>query len=276
MDIKTLFKKIKKQRTRDVIKIIYNIVCYVCLRFFLKEKSTEKLLLKKIQLSCKIDTYNIFYYYELLTFLNNFETQEYLNIILNKSYDIMIDIWSNIWRLSWISLLHNKNIQKIHFLCDPNPYVFALSKKFYTKELEKYNKNIMFINNAISDTKSSVPFYMIEWNELNGISSLHEENIGKHKVKKIIVGSIPFKEIIDNINISNKQILIKIDVEWHEDKVLYSIIDFFSKSNLSSIDLLVEIREKNVKSISKITENSWYLKEFKKISYNDYFILLKK
>jgi hypothetical protein len=69
-------------------------------------------------------------------------------------------------------------------------------------------------------------------------------------------------------------ILIKIDVEWAELQVLYSIIDYFNSSPLSELTLLVEIWEKNVSIIKDQLGNKISL--FKKISLNDYLILLKK
>ncbi len=276
MEFKVLLGKIKNQKFINQIKIIWNIIVYLFLKILSKEKSTERLLLKKLSIKCKIDGHKINYYFELLTFLNNFETQEYLNMLLDKNHDIIIDIWSNIWRISWMSILHSKNSNIAHILCDPNPYVFNLSKHFYTSNIQKYKQTTYFINNAISDTKATIPFYIIEWNELNWVSSLHAENISSPKVKKILVESIPFKEVVSKIDMTDKQILVKVDVEWHEDKVLKSIIDFFGKSNIYDIELLVEIRDKNVKDILDIIKHSWYLQELKKISYNDYFIKLRK
>lgn len=274
--IKAFLAEIKKEKIINKFKIIINIIAYIFFKTISKDRSTERLLLKKVFLKTSLKWFPIYYYFELLTFLYNFETKEYLSIVLDKKYDILIDIWSNIWRISRISILHNKNHEQTHILCDPNPYVFKLSKDFYTKKLEKKWRKVCFINSAISDTRSNIPFYMIEWDECNWVSSLHEENIAGQKIKKIMVESISFKEIIDKIDISNKQILIKIDVEWHENKELESIIDFFGKSNLSNIELLVEIREKNVRSILTIIEKSWYFGEFKKVSQYDYFIRLKK
>lgn len=275
MSIVKLLNKIKKQNINNAIKIILNIISYIFLRTISKEKSTERLLLKKVPIKCKIDNYNIGYNFELLTFLNNFETKEYLDIILDKKYSSLIDIWSNIWRISWISILHSKNKEKKIVLCDPNPFVFKLAKTFYEKNIHSPQK-VYFLNNAISDTKTQLPFFMLKWDELNWIGSLDENNLPKSKTTKIIVESITFNDIIKKFNIWDKNILIKIDVEWHEKNVLDSIIAFFKESDISNIEILVEIREKNVEDISDFIQGTWYLKEFSKLTPYDYLIKVEK
>jgi FkbM family methyltransferase len=273
-----VFNNLKRQNFLNIVKILFNIIMYVCIKILFKwNKSTEELLLRKMFLKCKLNWYNIIYYFDLLTFLNNFETKKYLDIVLDEKYWTMIDIWSNIWRISRISILHNKNINKLYVLCDPNPYVFKLSKKFYEKSIQKHN-NVYFLNNAISDVKTKLPFFMLKWNELDWIWSLDEKNLPKTKTKKIIVESITFSDIIEKIDLWNSKLLVKIDVEWHEINVLKSIIDFFIKNKytLKNIDLLVEIWEENVENIHNYLRKTWNLKEFRKISFNDYFIILWK
>jgi hypothetical protein len=87
---------IKKQKVIDGIKIISNLFIYVIRKLLSKDKSTERLLLEKVPMPCYIDVYYIEYYYELLTFLYNFETKEYLNYIIKGKYALFIDIGSNI------------------------------------------------------------------------------------------------------------------------------------------------------------------------------------
>ena len=276
MTIRQLAYKLRQQNIWNAIKIIANIFIYVFLRTISKEKSTEKLLLKKVGIRCKIDGHKIRYNFELLTFLNNFETQEYLDIILDKKYWTFIDIWSNIWRLSWISIVYAWKEDKTVVLCDPNPYVFNVSKTFYEKEIHK-NNHTYFLNHAISNTKTELPFFMVKWDVLNGIGSLDEKNILGGKTEKIIVKSITFTNIIEKMHVANDNVLVKIDVEWHEQNVLQSVIDYLAKnSKISKVDLLVEIWEKNSHEIHNFLKKTWHLKEFKKISINDYFIVLQK
>ncbi|MDR0650644.1 MAG: hypothetical protein LBG59_04510 [Candidatus Peribacteria bacterium] len=74
-------------------------------------------------LPCVVDGYTAIFNYELLTFLHNFETKEYLNYLIHTEIPVYIDIGSNIGRLSWIYIKHNKHAKTVA-LCDANPTVF--------------------------------------------------------------------------------------------------------------------------------------------------------
>jgi hypothetical protein len=54
MNFNQLLHKIRKEKIFNSIKILLNIIIYVFLKMISKEKSTEKLLLKKISIKCKI------------------------------------------------------------------------------------------------------------------------------------------------------------------------------------------------------------------------------
>jgi hypothetical protein len=72
----------------------------------------------------------------------------------------------------------------------------------------------VFLNNAISNKQEELSFYIVDHNELNGIGSLHKENLGQHITKEIKVSAIDFSEVIKNIKMPYiYNILIKIDVE---------------------------------------------------------------
>ena len=276
--LKTFFLAMRKENLKNKFLIVLNIFSYSILRIAFRLKKTEKILLKTVPFRTSLRWFKIIYYFDLLTFLNNFETDKYLDVILDKKYWVIIDIWSNIWRISWISAIHSKNIDKTFILCDPNPSVFALSRNFYEKVL-KLDKKIYFINNAISNKSSKIPFYVIKWDELDWLWSLHKENIKKLKTKEIVVEGITFSDLIQkfpSIKVSKKNILIKIDVEWHEKHVFQSIISFLNKIDAFSLDILVEIWDENVENILKTLKETWFLNKFEKISYNDYFVVLEK
>lgn len=273
----SLIGKLSEQKIIDILKIILNIGSYLLKKSLSKDKSTEKLLLKKVFIKCNINSEKINYNYELLTFLYNFETKEYLDYIVNKNFETFIDIWSNIWRLSWVNVIFwkSKNI----LLCDPNPFVFKLSQKFFLNHI-KTDKNILFYNNAISNKSTNLPFYIIDNNKLNWIWSLHKENIKTNNIEEINISTITFKELLKSANIKNNNyndILIKIDVEWHEKFVLESIIEYFENDNIMTrLTILVEIFDKNLHIIKSLLESTNYSYKINKISYHDYLIILNK
>lgn len=265
---------IKKEKLSNKFKIILNLIIYYFKKIISKDKSTEKLLLKKVFINCYVNSNYIEYNYELLTFLLNFETKEYLNEIINNKSKYFIDIWSNIWRLSWIYNKFNLYWENI-IMCDPNPFVFNLSKDFYNNKLNRYKK-INLLNNAISNDNKEISFFILKDNELNWIWSIYEENLWLANKEEIKVLSISFEELIKKNNINESELFIKIDVEWHEKIVLESIMDYIKKSNLLKVIVLVEIWEKNVNDIKTYVENDIITKSFDKISFNDYIIIFEK
>ena len=274
---KIILSMIRRENIFNKLKIVINIILYVGLKIILNIKTTEALLLKKVPLPTTVKWFKIVYYYELLTFLNNFETDEYLKVILDEKYWTIIDIWSNIWRLSWIAMIYNKNKDISFILCDPNPYVFKMAKGFYERNIKAKNK-IYFLNKAVSDARIELPFYILKWKEASWLWSIHSENLSNMQTKKITVESITFDDIAEKISSLTNNLLIKIDVEWHEEHVLRSILKFISAkdSKIRNIDLLIEIWDNNVDYIHHLLKESWYLKTFKKISYNDYLVILEK
>jgi FkbM family methyltransferase len=117
---------------------------------------------------------------------------------------------------------------------------------------------------------------VIAHNELNGRSSIDRKNLGNHHVKEIKVTTLTFSKIMERLNLPNiEKILIKVDVEGHENQVLRSIIEYFDmNTHIKELMLLVEIRDKNIDEIKKnfITKFT----TFRKISYDDYLITLKR
>lgn len=274
MEKRRMFNEILKQKIIDILLIIINISFYLAKKYISKEKSTEKLLLEKTLFKCKIWDCFVEFNYELLSLIYNFETSEYLNYITDKKYNTFIDIWSNIWRLSWLNLKFSDTNNII--LCDPNPFVFNFSKNFFIKNT-KSNKNVLFINNAISNKSESLNFFVVNKNELNWIWSIYEENLPNENKKKLEINSISFSELIKQIKLELWLILIKIDVEWHEKIVLESILEYFSYTNdINELTILVEVWDRNIEELTTYLKTSKYFNEIKKISYNDYVIILKK
>jgi len=140
-----------------------------------------------------------------LNFLKKISTEE--------SFDYFFDIGANI---GYYSLFLN-HIKKI-FAFEPNKTVFKNLKQ----NVEINNFNIAAYNFGVSDNNGSGQIWYNDKNKMSGSSILDVEDkeIKKYNNNKIYKDQIETKILDSFLKIEKSKILIKIDVERHESKVL--------------------------------------------------------
>ena len=190
------------------------------------------------------------------------EQIEYLHkISKNERIEYFLDIGSYI---GYYSLYFN-NIKNIHAF-EPNETNF----KYLQQNIELNNINITAHNTACSDTTSDKLIWYIDENKMGG-SSIYYENdpeLLKYDKKNIKFKNIKTKKLDDVIDIKNKSILIKIDVERHEFSVLLGAYRKTLKEN--KVIMQIEIKkELENKIFSFLEENNF--KFINSISHDHYF-----
>jgi len=190
------------------------------------------------------------------------EQIEYLyRISKNEKIDYFLDIGSYIGYYS----LYFSNIKNIHAF-EPNETNF----KYLQKNIELNNINITAHNTACSETTSDKLIWYTDENKMGG-STIYYENdpeLSKYNKKDIKFKNIKTKKLDDVIDIKNKKILIKIDVERHEFNVLLGAYRKTLKEN--KVIMQIEIKkELENKIFSFLEENNFKL--INSISHDHYF-----
>jgi FkbM family methyltransferase len=190
------------------------------------------------------------------------EQIEYLyEISKNEKIDYFLDIGSYI---GYYSLYFN-NIKNIHAF-EPNETNF----KYLKKNIELNNKNIIAHNTACSEATSDKLIWYIDENKMGG-SAIYYENdseLLQYDKKDIKFKKIKTKKLDDVIDIKNKNILIKIDVERHEFNVLLGACKKTLKENKVIMQIEIKKDLKN-KIFSFLKENNF--KFISSISHDHYF-----
>ena len=205
--------------------------------FFLNKNQIIKLSFGKIKLDLlqAIDReiyLNGFYEKEQLNFLNE--------ICKKNQVSHFFDIGANIGYYS----LFFKKIQNI--------YAFEPNKKNFSKLKENINLNSLNVNLynfGLSNSNSEKEIWYTNKNKMGG-SAIFDKNdpeLRKYNSKDIIIEKIFTKRLDDILKIKLSNILIKIDVERHEKKVLEGMKKLISQND---IIMQIEIGEEQKKDIS--------------------------
>ena len=204
--------------------------------FFLNENQIIKLSFGKIKLdllqSIDREIYlNGFYEKEQLNFLNE---------ICNKNQvSHFFDIGANIGYYS----LFFREINNI--------YAFEPNKKNFLKLRENCllnNLNIKTYNFALSNSNHDSEIWYTDKDKMGG-SAIFDENdpeLNKYDPKRIIKEKISLKKLDNILQINNSKILVKIDVERHEKKVLEGMEKIIQQND---IIMQIEIGEENNKAV---------------------------
>ena len=190
------------------------------------------------------------------------EKIEYLNnISKNEKIDYFLDIGSYIGYYS----LFFKNIKNVHAF-EPNKENF----KQLQKNIEINSTSITAHNIACSDYSDEKIIWYTDKNKMGG-SSVYNENdpeLSKYKKEDIKFEEIKAKKLDDILNIKNKNLLIKIDVERHEINVLKGACEKTLKNN--NVVMQIEI-QKDLKNevFSFLEENNF--KFINSIGHDHYF-----
>ena len=201
-----------------------------------------------------------------ILFSNEYEDQQISFLYNNiKKFNIthFIDVGANMGIYSLLIASKFDNIQISSF--EPHPGVFKRLKK--NIELNNFSKNIQAINQGLSDTKGTMFIEGPKNFGINQSGGAALQSKGSNQVN-ICTGD-------SEINLVEKNIAIKIDVEGHEIKTLNGFKNIF---DLNNIFLQIEIFDENYKSTISLL-NEYQFKLINKISYNhndttnDYYLI---
>ena len=198
-------------------------------------------------------------------YLNGFYEKEqliFLDKICNKDeITHFLDIGANIGYYS----LYFKKISNI-FAFEPNKKNFLRLKE--NNELN--NLNIKMYNFGLSNTNSDSEIWYTNKDKMGG-SAIYEKNdpaLKKYNYKDIIKEKILTKKLDDIIDINNSKILVKIDVERHEKKVLEGMNKMIKQNN---IIMQIEIGHDQKNEVFSYL-NKLNLKWINTIRHDHYFI----
>ena len=227
--------------------------------FFLSKNQIIKLSFGKI----KIDLTQAI---DREIYLNGFYEKEqliFLDKICNKDeITHFLDIGANIGYYS----LYFKKINNI-FAFEPNKKNFLRLKE--NNELN--NLNIKMYNFGLSNTNSDSEIWYTNKDKMGG-STIYEKNdpeLKKYNYKNIIKEKILTKKLDDIIDINNSKILVKIDVERHEKKVLEGMTKMIEQNNIimqieighdQKNEVFSYINKLNLKWINTIRHDHYFIK----------------
>ena len=188
-------------------------------------------------------------------YLKGFYEKNQINYLYEISKDqninYFLDIGSNIGYYA----LFFKEIENVYAF-EPNIIIFADLQK----NIEINNSKIIAKNIACSDSSGVKKIWYTDENKMGGSSIYNENDFELTKYKK---SDLKFKTVntnkLDNIlNIINKNLLIKIDVERHEINVLKGACEKIFKNN--KVIMQIEI-QKNMKDkvFNFLSINNFYL-----------------
>ena len=210
--------------------------------FFLNKTQIIKLSFGKIKL-------DLLQAIDREIYLNGFYEKEqlnFLNKICNKNkVSHFFDIGANIGYYS------------LFFREIDNIYAFEQNKKNFLNLKENCvlnNLNIKIYNFGLSNSNYDSEIWYTNKDKMGG-SAIFDQNdpeLKKYNPKNIIKEKVSLKKLDDVLKINNSKILIKIDVERHEKKVLEGMEKIIQQNN---IIMQIEIGEKNKKEIFDYLKN---------------------
>ena len=200
-------------------------------------------------------------------YLNGFYEKEqliFLEKICNKNkVTHFLDIGANI---GYYSLFFN-NIKNIYAF-EPNKDNFLKLKK----NCDLNNRNIKTYNFGLSNINSESKIWYSNKNKMGG-SAIFDKNdpeLKKYDTKNINKEKIFIKKLDDILDIKNEKILVKIDVERHEKKVLEGmekiilqngIIMQIEISDLQKESVFNYLKKMNLRWINTIRHDHYFTNE---------------
>ena len=154
-----------------------------------------------------------------------------------------------------------------------NLYAFEPNNKNFLKLQENCklnNLNIKLYNLGLSNSNSESEIWYTDKDKMGG-SAIFDENdleFKKYDPKNIIKEKIKVKRLDDLLDHKNKKILVKIDVERHEKKVLEGMSKLIEQNN---IVLQIEIGEQNKNEVFDYLKKL-QLKWINTIRHDHYFV----
>tara|TARA_Y100000591_G_C21644406_1_gene599536 strand:+ start:105 stop:875 length:771 start_codon:yes stop_codon:yes gene_type:complete len=154
-----------------------------------------------------------------------------------------------------------------------NIYAFEPNKKNFLRLRENINLNSLKVNLynfGLSNSNSEKLIWYTDRNKMGG-SAIFDKNdieLKKYQTKDIIKEKIFTKKLDDILKIESSNILIKIDVERHEKKVLEGMENIINKNN---IILQIETDDEHKEQIFNYLKNLG-LKYINSIRHDHFFI----
>tara|TARA_Y100001958_G_C21084478_1_gene439692 strand:- start:13 stop:786 length:774 start_codon:yes stop_codon:yes gene_type:complete len=154
-----------------------------------------------------------------------------------------------------------------------NIYAFEPNKKNFLRLRENINLNYLNVNLydfGLSNSNSEREIWYTDKNKMGGsaIFDKNDQEFKKYKAKDIIMEKIFTKKLDDILQIKFSNILIKIDVERHEKKVLEGMENILKDNN---IVLQIETNDNQKKQIFDYLD-SLNLKFINSIKHDHFFI----
>ncbi len=154
-----------------------------------------------------------------------------------------------------------------------NIHAFEPNKKNFLRLKENINLNTLNVNLynfGLSNSNSEEEIWYTDKNKMGG-SAIFDKNdpeLKKYEANDIIIEKIFTKKLDDILKIKSSNILIKIDVERHEKKVLEGMENIIKENN---IVLQVEINDKQKNQIFNYL-NDLDLQHINSIRHDHFFI----
>ena len=182
-------------------------------------------------------------------------------IIKNKEITHFFDIGANMGYYS----LYFKNIANI--------YAFEPNKENFLRLQENNrlnNCNINLFNFGLSNSNSKSEIWYTNKDKMGGSAIFNKDDpeLRKYDPKNIIKEDILIKRLDDVLNINKSKIMIKIDVERHEKKVLEGMKNIIMQNN---IIMQIEIGNENKQDVFDYLDKLNF-KWINTIKHDHYFI----
>ena len=154
-----------------------------------------------------------------------------------------------------------------------NIYAFEPNKKNFLRLNENINLNSLNVNLynfGLSNSNSEEEIWYTNKNKMGGsaIFDINDPELKKYKKEDIIKEKIFTRKLDDIIRIKSSNILIKIDVERHEKKVLEGMENIIKENN---IVLQIEVNDEQKKEVFNYLNNLNF-KCINSIRHDHYFI----
>ncbi len=200
-------------------------------------------------------------------YLSGFYEKDQLNylnkICSKKKIDYFFDIGSNIGYYS----LYFRNIRNIYSF-EPNKNNFLSLKE----NIKINNLNIKAYNFGLSSSNSETEIWYTDKKKMGGSAIFQKDDpeLKKYNMKNIYLEKITVKKLDDIIDINQSEILVKIDVERHEKKVLEGMENTINNNNIilqieigeeQQNEVFGYLRKLNFKWINTIRHDHYFIKE---------------
>lgn len=215
--------------------------------------------------------HEISYIYELITLMGIYEGKSFLEEIFNINNRSILDLGSNIGRISFFFV--NQNFNRKAVLVDANPFNIEFTSGFSETLDADMASRLIFINKGLSDITRKLKFYYGEKYDCKGTFDAMRSKRRKLK-NNMVVKVEKLSDILSEYELNlNDFDIIKIDIEGFENRVIKDILDLYKKEK--RIVMLIEITPQNYFQIEDMLESSQICYSMDQIDQKNYIIVLE-